>query len=69
MSIFKSGATKETIRLLKKNSLRLITPWKVRCGYDGDDFVRDVFTCVGTSFAVKVPRIIKNMLLKRLSTK
>lgn len=59
---------KETInykRYMLSQSLRVATPWTVSCGLNNDDFMRDMFTCAVTGFAVKIPRIIKNMLLKR----
>jgi hypothetical protein len=62
--IMKAERDKQAVLLLKKKSLRAITKWVTRCGYNQDDFIPSMFICVASCFVVKVPRIVKNMLLK-----
>ena len=51
-------------RVLRKESLRLFNP-VVEFGDNGDDFVMHKKTLMATYDAFKVPRIVKNMLLKK----
>lgn len=45
-------AIKKSIRVLK---------WDQRSGYDGDDFMRNVFTIVYTGKGYRIPRIVKRL--------
>lgn len=39
--------------------------WKIKLGYDVDDFCENLITVVCEAKAIKIPRIIKNVLLKK----
>lgn len=45
-------AIKKSIRVLK---------WEKRVGYDGDDFMRNMFTIAYTGKGYRIPRIIKRL--------
>jgi hypothetical protein len=51
-------------RILKRESLRLFNP-VIEFGDDGDDFIMNRKTLRATYDAFKVPRIVKNFLLKK----
>jgi hypothetical protein len=53
----------EAIRQLKKG-IRLMN-WRVRVGYDRDDFVKNMFTIICQADGVKIPRFVRNYLLKK----
>lgn len=55
---------RETIRHLHKG-LRVME-WKTKIGRNGDDFLRDMVTMVTTGFAFKIPRFVRNYLLRKV---
>lgn len=61
--LIKDAAKKNIIRLLKKKSIRVLK-WNMQTGLHGDDFIQNTFTVLFTGKGYKIPRIIKNMLLK-----
>jgi hypothetical protein len=54
---------KEKRKLLIKDSVRVLK-WSMRHGHNGDDFINNLYSIVFTGRSYKVPRIVKNMLLK-----
>ena len=40
--------------------------WKVTTGLDGDDFIRNCYSVVCVADAIKVPRFVRNYLLKKV---
>lgn len=50
-------------KLLVKDSIRVLK-WCMTHGYNGDDFVQNLYSVVFTGKGYKVSRIIKKMLLK-----
>lgn len=56
------GQLREKLIYLKKG-IRLMNPI-IKSGYGGEDFINNSFTVVTTWTAYKIPRFLKNFLLK-----
>lgn len=54
---------KESISQLKKGIK--VDGWKMRIGHDGDDFIKNWYTVACFGFAIKIPRFVRNYLLKK----
>lgn len=57
-ALVKDISTKNKKHLAVKKSIRVLN-WNQRSGYDGDDFMYNVFTIVYTGKGYRIPRIIK----------
>lgn len=55
---------RQTIRYLKKSSRTM--NWKMKAGYNGDDFVKNMYSISCHADLFLIPRIVKNYLLKKL---
>ena len=62
-NILREQSTSEIHRLIKRKSIKVNT-WRMQMGRISDDFIRSMVTFVFTGKAYKIPRIIKNRLLK-----
>lgn len=62
--ILRRQGNKEAIELLRKG-LRP-TRWTAYAGLDGDDFVKNYYTVVCTAQAAKIPRFVRNYLLRKV---
>jgi len=61
--ILRRKANTESIKLLKKG-LRPMR-WTAVVGHDSDDFIKNYYTVVCTAQAIKIPRFVRNYLLKK----
>lgn len=62
--ILRSKGNTEAIKLLK-TGLRPMR-WTAVVGYDGDDFIKNYYTVVCSAHAVKIPRFVRNYLLRKV---
>jgi hypothetical protein len=60
----KTDFERERRKLIKKDSIRVLK-WDRREGYNGDDFVQNMFSVVYTGRCYKIPLIVKRMILKQ----
>lgn len=57
-ALVKDISKKNIKHLAIKKSIRVLK-WDKRSGYDGDDFMRNMFTIAYTGKGYRIPRIIK----------
>jgi hypothetical protein len=62
-SMLKKDFQREKRRLIKRDSIRVLN-WNMQSGYNADDFMLNMISVVYTGWAYKIPRIVKNLLLK-----
>jgi hypothetical protein len=60
----KNDFEREYRKLINKDSIRVLN-WDRREGYNGDDFMQNMFSILYTGRCYKIPRIVKKMLLKQ----
>lgn len=61
--IIQDDFDRERLKLIKKKSIRVLK-WDRRAGYNGDDFMQNMFSVLFQGRSYKIPRIIKKLLLK-----
>jgi hypothetical protein len=54
---------REKRKLINRDSIRVLK-WDKRAGYNGDDFMQNMFSVLFTGQCYKIPRIVKKLLLK-----
>jgi hypothetical protein len=64
--LIKEGFNRERRRLLSKQSLKVLE-WNMAHGYNGDDFVKNMYSIVFTGRAYKIPRIVKRLFKSKLA--
>ncbi len=65
-SISIGEAEKRKVYLQYLNKGIKLTDWRCHAGYNGDDFVHNRFSIACKANVYRIPRIVKNYLLKQL---
>jgi hypothetical protein len=61
--LVKNDFEREKRKLIQRDSIRVLN-WEMRKGYNGDDFVQNMFSIVFQGRCYKIPRIVKKLILK-----